>query len=100
MLLELEGDTCLHAGLLHNCKVKVDAMRLQKTRSPVYGTVHDAATLELCGRACVAAAGTSVPAEAAAAEAAAAAAEAAAAAAELRDTEQSLLPLMQSQALT
>lgn len=36
-LLALEGDEGMYEGLLHNLKLKVDAMRAQKRMPPVYG---------------------------------------------------------------
>lgn len=38
LLYELEGDEAMYRGLLDNLKVKVDACRIQKNRSTVYGT--------------------------------------------------------------
>ncbi|PNW76275.1 hypothetical protein CHLRE_12g541150v5 [Chlamydomonas reinhardtii] len=38
LLYELEGDESMYKGLLENLKIKVDACRLQKNRTLVYGT--------------------------------------------------------------
>lgn len=44
ILLELEGGDLYreqYDALLHALRVKVDAMRMQKSRTPVYGTEGD-----------------------------------------------------------